>query len=178
MRENSANLGGVVGIGGARMMWILGLLAFALSPALSHARDLQGRLGLGYNAQFANFQQANRVPGVSLKYAMTRDIAAELVVGVGTTDPGNSVAALKLFKNIFLETNLNFYSFVGGGRVTGGGNSGLEFQGGFGVEFFIPGIESLGLSMETGASFNNLSGGYALQTMGVSFLNAGMHFYF
>ena len=48
----------------------------------------------------------------------------------------------------------------------------------FGVEAFIPGIESLGFSMETGASFNNLSGSYAVQTMGVSFLNAGMHFYF
>jgi hypothetical protein len=169
MRVNAGTFGWVLGFG---------LLAAGMLSAPCHARDLQGRLGLGYNSQFANVRQTNGVPGLSLKYAFSRDLASELIVGVGTTDPGNSVAALKLFKNIFLETNLNFYSFGGVGSVSGGGNSGLEFQGGFGVEAFIPGLESLSFSMETGASFNNLSGGYALQTLGVSFLNAGMHFYF
>lgn len=166
------------------LRWILGGLPVWLTVGLlgtsapSQARELQGRLGLGYNAQFANTKQTNAVPGVSIKYGLSRDIAAELVAAVSTTDPGNSAYGLKLFKNIFLETNLNFYAMGAIASVSGGGNSGMEFQGGFGVEAFIPGLESLGFSMETGASFNNLSGGYALQTLGVSFLNAGMHFYF
>jgi len=156
----------------------LALLIVLGLPGFAEARDMQGRMGLGYNAQFANSRTTNAVPGVSLKYGMTRDIAAALVVGTNTSSPSNSVAALKLFKNLFYETNLNFYFIVAGGIVSGGGNSGAEFLGGFGAEFFIPGIESLGFSMETGASLNSLSGGFALQTMGVSFLNAGMHFYF
>jgi hypothetical protein len=39
-------------------------------------------------------------------------------------------------------------------------------------------VESLSFSMETGASFDNLSGSFVIETLGVSFLNAGMHFYF
>ena len=42
----------------------------------------------------------------------------------------------------------------------------------------MPGVESLGLTVETGASFGNLSGSFVLRTMGVSFLDAGIHFYF
>ena len=55
---------------------------------------------------------------------------------------------------------------------------GIEFLMGVGVEFFIPGLESLGLSMETGATFDNGNGNYAIKTLGVSFLDAGIHFYF
>jgi hypothetical protein len=149
-----------------------------LAPPLASARDLQGRLGLGYNSEFANATAANGVPGVSIKYGFTRDIATEVIVGVATTNPGNSVTALKFFKNLFYETNLNFYFMLGGGILSASNNSGAEFIGGFGAEFFIPGIESLGFSMETGASFDNLGGSFVLKTLGVSFLNAGMHFYF
>jgi hypothetical protein len=139
---------------------------------------MQGRLGLGYNSQFASSSAQNGVPGVSLKYGLTRDIAAEGVVGVATTNPGNSVFGIKFFKNLFFETNLNFYFMLGGGVLSAANESAAEFLGGFGAEFFIPGVESLGFSVETGASFNNLTGSFALRTMGVSFLNAGIHFYF
>lgn len=163
-----------------KLALILGALlsVAALLPTHAWSRDLQGRLGLGYNAEFANFQTIGGVPGISLKYGFTRDLAIELVGGVSTASPTNSVAAVKFFKNIFYETNLNFYATLGGGFVSGGGFSGMELLGGFGAEAFIPGIESLGFSMELGGSFNNLSGSYGLKTLGVSFLNAGIHFYF
>lgn len=144
----------------------------------AEARDLQGRLGLGYNAEFANFYAPGGVPAVSVKYGLTRDLGIEGVVGISTISPSNSVTALKFFKNIFYETNLNFYFFLGGGIVSAASVSGAEFLSGFGAEFFIPGIESLGLAMELGGSFDNLSGSFALKTLGVSFLNAGIHFYF
>lgn len=159
-------------------MAFLILFVAMLSAPIALGRDLQGRLGIGYNAEFVNYTETNGVPAVSLKYGLTRDMALEAIVGVATTHPSNSVAGVKLFKNIFYETNLNFYGMLGGGILSGNGSSGSEFLAGFGAEFFIPGIESLGLSMETGASFDNLSGSFALRTLGVSFLNAGMHFYF
>lgn len=154
------------------------LIAVALLPALAQARDLQGRMGLGYNSQFANTSLLNGVPAVSLKYAFTRDIAIEPVLGVATTSPANSVTALKLYKNLFFETNLNFYFVLGGGIISGSSKSSAQFLSGFGAEFFIPGLESLGLSFETGASFDNTSGSFVFKTMGVTFLNAGMRFYF
>lgn len=162
----------------AARLLLLTTFLVPLASSKAHARDLQGRLGLGYNAQFASTQARNGVPGISLKYALTRDIAAEAVVGVATTSPGNSVFAAKFFKNLFYETNLNFYFLFGAGIVSASQRTGAEFLGGFGTEFFIPGVESLGFSMEVGGSLHNLSGSFALRTMGVSFLNAGMRFYF
>jgi hypothetical protein len=151
-------------------------IIFISSP--SEARELQGRFGLGYNAEFANNAPLNSSAAISVKYGFTRDLAIEAVLGAVTSSPKYSVYGAKFFKNIFLESNLNFYFMAGGAFVSTAGQNGAQFLGGFGTEFFIPGLESLGFSMETGASFDNLSGNYALRTLGVSFLNAGMHFYF
>ena len=115
---------------------------------------------------------------MSAKYAFTKDIAGELIVGLSTASPVNSVDAVKFFKNVFLETNLNFYFMLGGGLVSANSHSGAEFLAGLGLEFFIPGLESLGFAVETGGSFDNVSGSFALKTLGVSFLDAGIHFYF
>jgi len=158
----------------------LGLSLLASLPAFhrAEARELQGRLGLGYNSEFANSTASERVPGVSLKYGLTRDIAIEGIVGLATSSPANSVTAVKFFKNLFFETNLNFYFMLGGGLLSARNHTGAEFLGGLGAEFFVPGVESLGFSMETGGSFNNISGSFALKTIGVSFLDAGIHFYF
>jgi hypothetical protein len=142
------------------------------------ARDMQGRLGLGYNNEFVNKDYQNGVPGVSIKYGLTRDIAVEGILGISTSTPRNSVVGLKFFKNIFFETNLNFYFTAGVASVAAESRSGAEFLGAFGAEAFIPGLESLGFAMETGASLDNLSGSFALKTLGVSFLNAGIRFYF
>lgn len=160
-----------------RIIFILPLLLLMSAPS-AFARDLQGRLGLGYNGQFVSSLAANGVPGISMKYAFTRDIAMEGVVGMSTATPSNSVTAVKFFKNLFFETNLNFYYMLGGGIVGADSRTGAEFLTGFGGEFFIPGLESLGFSFELGGEFDNLSGNFALKTFGASFLQAGMHFYF
>src|SRR2546423_5388585 len=146
-----------------RHLSILACLVGLAIPQLSFARDLQGRLGLGFNSEFVNSAVTYRVPGISFKYGLTRDLAAEAVVGLVTTSPSNSVTGIKLFKNIFYETNLNFYFMLGAGILSANNSAGAEFLGGFGVEFFIPGLESLGLSMETGASVDNLAGGVILR---------------
>ena len=158
--------------------FLTAILISLLTHSLSYARDLQGRFGLGYNAEFANIYALNGVPGISVKYGLTRDIAFEGVFGISTASPTNSVTAVKFFKNLFFETNLNFYFMAGGGFLSAEKRSGNEFLAGFGAEFFIPGIESLGFGMESGASMDSLSGSFAIKTLGISFLNAGIHFYF
>lgn len=159
---------------------------FLLPPHAAHARDLHGRLGLGYNGQFVNANAGDpatiggreKVPGISFKFHLTRSVAASAVFGVATTGPTNSVTALKLFYNLFFENNLNFYTMLGAGLLNANTITGAQFLGGVGIEFFIPGLESLGFAIETGAAFDNLSGGFVVRTMGVSFLDAGVHFYF
>ena len=154
------------------------LMTSLITSAPAAARDLQGRLGLGYNSEFANNTGLERVPGISVKYGLTRDIAMEGVFGIATTSPSNTVTGIKFFKNLFFETNLNFYTMLGGALLSAQSKSGVQFLGGFGAEFFIPGVESLGFSVETGGSFDNVSGGFTVRTLGVSFLDAGIHFYF
>ena len=162
---------------------LFALLLGMIVPRLSFARDLQGRLGLGYNNEWINSAMPNGVPGVSIKYGLTRDIGAEAIVCISTATPSNSCTAIKFSKNLFFETNMNFYFMLGGGLISGAPDgvnkqTGAEFLGGFGAEFFIPGLESLGFAFETGGEFDNLSGSFALKTLGVNFLNAGIHFYF
>lgn len=152
-----------------------------LTPALNqaaYARDMQGRLGLGYNSQFSAEKGAVGIPAVSFKYGTARDIAFAGVIGIDTSTPSTTLAALKFFKNIFFENNLNFYFMAAGGYLAANAKTGITAQSGFGTEFFIPGLESLGFSVETGVSFDNLGDGFAFRTLGVSFLSAGIHFYF
>lgn len=158
--------------------WTAALAIVLAGTSPAQAKELQGRLGLGYNSQFANSTSADRVPGISFKYGLTRDIAVAGILGISTGSPSNTVTGIKFFKNLFYETNLNFYFLLGAALLNANSRSGAEFLGGFGAEFFIPGIESLGFSVETGGSFSNISGSFVLKTMGVSFLDAGIHFYF
>lgn len=153
---------------------LLSLSVGFLANSTAQARELQGRLGLGYNSEFGN----GALPSVSLKYALARDLGTELVIGVDTAAPTSTVGAFKLSKGLFRETNLNFSAFAGAGMVTLGGTSGFEGLVGFGLEFFIPGLESVGFSTDTGVSLGNSSGSFTVRTLGVSFLNAGIHFYF
>ena len=159
---------------------LCGVLAIAaVSPRSGLARDMQGRLGIGYNSQFVNSVVDSRVPGVSVKYGLTRDLAVEAIAGTRTATPTNTVTGLKLFKNVFYETNLNFYLSLGGAIVSANRVSGAEFMGTLGAEFFIPGLESVGFSFETGGALHNLSNSsMSFRTVGASFIDAGMHFYF
>ncbi len=157
----------------ANWRMILLMLSTLMVSGSAYARDMQGRLGVGYNSEFGA-----HIPGISIKYGLTRDLAFEAIGGIVTSSPVSTVTAIKFFKNVFYETNLNFYFMFGAGILSAGGFSGAEFLGGMGVEFFIPGLESLGFAVETGGSFNNLGGSFVLKTLGVSFLDAGIHFYF
>jgi len=161
------------------ILFVTPLFLYTLAIPSAEARDLQGRLGLGYNAQFANYRESNNsVPAIAAKYAITKDIAIEGVFGIATTSPGNSVIGVKFFKNLFFENNMNFYGMLAAGLVTANNQSGSDLLGGFGAEFFIPGLESLGISFEVGGELTNITGSMVFRTMGASFLNAGMRFYF
>jgi hypothetical protein len=163
------------------MRRILLMVLLLLTGSTAESRDLFGRLGLGYNAQFAQTGTAGGSPGISLKYGFNPHTALELIGGFYSGTGGNSVAALKVMQTMHSESYLNFYFLLGGGLVSTASTSGTEFLGGFGSEFFIPGIENLGISFEAGVDIENhtsTSGSFILKSFGASFLNAGMHFYF
>jgi len=136
---------------------------------------------LGYNAQFSSTQLTNGVPAISIKYGMAPRSMLEVIGGFYSGTGGSGVAALKYMYTLHSESYVNFYFLMGGGFVSANQRTGTEFLGGLGTEFFIPGMDSVGMSFEAGMSLENLSqasGNFVVKTFGVSFINAGMHFYF
>ena len=156
---------------------LLSLSAFFVFIPKVQAKDLTGRLGLGFNNEYSNSSWDRPVPALSAKYALSKDLHIQADVGFYTQEPSVITLGGKVYKNIFYETNLNFYG-AGAFAYLKNVKSGIEVLGLLGAEFFIPGLESLGILFEAGVSGCNLSGDFHLKTVGFTFLNAGMHFYF
>lgn len=154
------------------LVFTLLLLSFS-----AHAKDLSGRLGVGFTNEFANSTWQRPVPAISAKYGASKDLHVLGAVGFNTADPAAFTLGGKIFKNIFYETNLNFYAAAGLAYLKLQ-DSGIEALGLLGAEFFIPGLDSLGFLFEGGVSATNITGEFALKTVGFTFLQAGMHFYF
>lgn len=163
-----------------RIFSILFTILVLVGSNSAHSKELFGRIGLGYNAQFAQTTTTNGVPALSIKYGLNPRTMLEAVAGYYSGTGGTGVAALKFMQTLHSESYANFYFVFGGGLVSTVLKSGTEFLGGFGAEFFIPGVESVGISFEGGLDFENVSstsGSMVLKTFGASFINAGMHFY-
>ncbi len=151
------------------------------TTSIAQAKDLFGRLGIGYNAQFTSTAVTNGAPAISIKYGIAPRSMIELVAGYYSGTNGSGVAALKYMQDIHSESYANFYSLFGLGHVTVAEKSGTEILAGLGSEFFIPGVDRVGFTFETGLSAEDISSGsgsFVLKTFGVSFIHAGMHFYF
>ena len=165
-----------------RLNFIFLLTLLNLSTtSIAEAKDLFGRLGIGYNAQFTSTAVTNGAPAISIKYGIAPRSMLGLVAGYYSGTNGSGVAALKYMQDIHSESYANFYSLFGLGRVSVAEKSGTEVLAGLGSEFFIPGVDRVGFSFETGLSVENISSGsgsFILKTFGVSFIHAGMHFYF
>jgi len=154
----------------------------------SQAKDMTSRLGIGYSDSFS----VSTLPSIAVKYYPSQDLALSAALGIDTnstnsaTGNSNFGAGVKLYKTIFPEDNMNFYMGAGAGLVsispTAGGsgttNSGFEMSGFFGAEFFIPGIDSLGINFQAGIGVTSLSTGVRFRTIGEHPLKAGMYFYF
>lgn len=161
------------------------LALFCLSASLCfaagvvQAKDLTSRLGIGYKNQFSE-----ELPGIAAQYYPTQDIGVSGTLGVDTESNNSKFGfMLKLYKIVFQEDSLNFYMGAGGGLLStenaaGQNESGFELAGYAGCEFFLPGLESLGFSFETGAGITSVSSGVRFRTFGDHPLRAGMMFYF
>jgi hypothetical protein len=157
------------------------LLVSTLFPRTAEARELLGRTGLGYNSQFAASTQTNGAPGISIKYGLAPRSALEMIAGFYSGTGGTGVAALKYMQTIRSETYATFYFPLGFGYVSANHQSGVEILGGLGAEFFIPGVDNVGISFESGLSAESLTSGtgsFIVKTFGLSFIHAGMHYYF
>lgn len=158
-----------------------GLLFIILACVLSgfaEARDLTSRLGVGYRNSLVTMS----IPSVAAFYYPSPDIGFLTSLGVDTEDQNSKFAlAAGVRRIIFKEEQMNFF---GAGHIAmvnqeiaGTKDSGFELAATVGGEFFLQGLDSLGFNFETGMGVTTVKK-TRFRTIGDSFINAGMVFYF
>jgi hypothetical protein len=163
------------------MKFLLSLVlasALLLTSQSALAKDLTSRLGVGYR----NVLVTTSLPSVAAFYYPSPDIGLIGSIGVDTEENYSQFAlAGALRRIIFKEDQMNFF---GGGQVamvnqeiTTQKESGFELAATVGGEFFFTGLESLGFNFETGIGITTVKK-TRFRTLGESFLNAGVAFYF
>jgi len=160
----------------ARALFLTITFVVVLFSGQSMAFDRISRLGIGYSGQLKN-----GVPAISFKLQKSKSFAFGGVLGLSNKDNGGGTgAAIKIYRNIFDEPHLTFYGSVLGGIITKKTNShtdsGFQADLTLGSEFSFPGLESLGFSIEFGASFYKLNN-FVSETVGNNFLVSAVHFY-
>jgi hypothetical protein len=158
---------------------ILPLLIILTLPTQVWARSYVDHFGVGVTTQLEN-----QIPSISIKDYISDSFAWGLAGNFNTDDKiGGWGISGKVFKNFFAEPNLFFFAAFMFGilnskkyKDVGGNTTGIQADLTIGSEFFIPGVESLGLSFETGLSINTLNE-FTFKTTGHSFVTAAVHFY-
>lgn len=159
-------------------------LIFTLNLQSAEAKELTNRLGLGYSDQFSE-----SLPSVSVRYWPDPKLGVGAALGVDTEDDNSRFGFMvRLYRIIFTEDNMNFYMGTGAGLISvetpatattkSDNDSGFELNGFFGAEFFLPGLDSLGITFEAGVGVTSISSEVRFRTIGDSPIKAGMTFYF
>ena len=143
------------------------------------AKNLQGRFGVGPAA--TDFSQG--LSALSMRYHFDPFLSTDVQVAFDTSDENNSSRiGAKICRNVSMEENINFYLGAGlfmiaikksAASLQGGG----ELDGIIGMEFFLTGLPSLGLMVETGLSLHSISS-ISFNSMGSGFAGGGIHYYF
>lgn len=153
------------------------VFAFLIFGSVS-AKELTNRLGVGYQNQFSI-----DLPGISARYYPNPELGVSAALGIDTESNASKFGLMvKAFRVIFKEPNLNFYLGAGAALISqetaGVSNSGFELNGFVGVEFFLPGLESLAFITEAGIGIASINDGVRFRTFGDHPFRAGIIFYF
>lgn len=141
------------------------------------AKDLTSRLGVGFRNSYSI-----DIPSIAATYYPSSEFGVVGAIGIDTEkDAARSVFMGGLRRIVFKEEQMNFY--MGGNlamlsqELSNETNSGFEIAGVVGGEFFFQGLDSLGLSFETGVAMSNVKK-VRFRTLADSPFRAGITFYF
>ncbi len=159
-------------------MWTPALaLLLATAPALG--KDLQGRLGVGFQAGLDDASTLTVRFGLPVGEKPI-NILVEAQAGMdlrGSVDD-NWTVGLRALYAVVVEDNLNLYGAVGVAWVSRQDSGVLRLQPALSAEWFGLGLENLGLSAQWGLSLDIGSGsGIDLRTFGGG-PGLGLNYYF
>jgi hypothetical protein len=155
------------------------VVSIILFSVTANAAPLIGRLGIG----MANHLESG-MDLVSFKIQRSRSSAMGGHFGMDSSADGVLYAlGGKLYKYIYEEPQLNFYSAIAGtlytyqNNTSGNTDQGYQFDGTFGSEFHFQGLESIGFSFEFGIGFSKYQEETHLKTIGHNTIRSAVHFY-
>jgi hypothetical protein len=153
------------------------LAAVMVSTSTAGAKELTSRLGVGFRNAYAY-----DIPSVAAVYYPSSDLSVVGALGIDTEENASrSAFSAGVRRIIFKEENMNFH--MGGmltflsREVAGSSDSGFEMSAVVGGEFFFQGLDSLGLTFETGVGVTNVKK-VRFRTLADSPFRAGIIFYF
>lgn len=162
-----------------RTLLTIALLSL-LVPSVAGAKDLRGRLGIGFNNNFSS------VTSLSVKLGLPTDketvnIAVQALAGFAFAQDSD----LRLFAGgrvllpIIAEDNINVYGGLGGGYARFHDQAqAARIQAVLGAEFFLFGLERLGFSAEFGVNLDVGPGMVDIATTSGTAASVGVHYYF
>ena len=160
------------------MIKFLSVALFLLFSLSSYAMPLAGRLGIGMTNQVVT-----GIDALSVKLQRNRSIAVSGIFGLDSSNESSNYAlGFKVFKLIYDEPQLNFFSSLG---VIGftylddqeETETGYQVDATFGAEFSFQGLESIGFSFEFGMSMNRYLNKTTVKTVGNNMFMSAVHFY-
>lgn len=134
------------------------LLLLAL-PTPAFAKDLRNHFGIGFSAPIpvGNASGSTELPALSLKYGFPTgdakmNVALQADIGLSwtTSESPALYAGGRLSWGVVAEDNMNLFLGLGGGYHAEGEDSFARVQPVLGAEFFLFGLENLGLTAELG----------------------------
>ncbi|OFZ18139.1 MAG: hypothetical protein A2Z20_06255 [Bdellovibrionales bacterium RBG_16_40_8] len=163
-----------------RLLSSLILLAIfvTFNPTISWGKELTNRLGFGYSNQFSE-----ELPSVAIRYYPDAKLGVGAALGVDTYEDNSKFGVMvRLYRIIFTEDNMNFYMGTSAGVISieqaSKTDSGFELSGYCGGEFFLTGLDNLGISFEAGVGVTSIKSQVRFRTIGDHPLKAGIIFYF
>ncbi len=163
-----------------RLLKLLTLLLLLTLPATVQAKDLRKRVGVGFNNNFSSLTSISGKFGLPTPRE-TINVQMQVLVGfsVLTNQDNRFFAGGRVLLPILAEDNLNLYAGVGGGYVRFHDDAqAARLQAVLGVEFFLFGLENLGISAEFGLNLDIGDGTLDLETTSGTGAAVGAHYYF
>lgn len=160
------------------------LAALLVLPSPALAKDLNGKLGVGFNQSLGYASSAGSVSSLSLRYGLptgkpTVNVQIELDGGVDVSSAGTRfLGGGRFLYGVVAEDNMNLYLGAGVGYLYDGpdATSFVRVQPALEAQFFPFGLENLGFTAGIGLSVD-LGSELGLTTVGGA-PNVGMHYYF
>ncbi len=160
-----------------KKLYIFSVFAIIVSFSVSAlAKDMTHRLGIGVSQSSYGIAQLTVNYYPSYQYTWVGHLA------IDTIDTNSYfIIGGELRRHLFFEDQLNFFIAAKMDAISSKVNqiqeSGFSVATLFGAEYFLTGLDNLGLQLEAGLEMSSL-GGSRFKTVGGNLLQAGMIFYF